>query len=175
MDAYQINPALVEKLVAEKDDKGNFRYSADEINILTSIHKDMPELYEIAKATPARVLKLSQQRSSTGEIIYSTDDIKNILEIEANGTEYAKYLIKMKDFSSKDSRFTPKQIKFLMKKHQDFPEVIESLVEEKHRDKSFRYSAKEIIETTKLINDKNVDAVKTLINKKTDYEYRKNQ
>ena len=56
----------------------------------------------------------------------------------------------MKDYESKDPRFTPKQLKLLMKKHEQYPDFIEALVNAKYADKSYKYNAKEIAECVEL-------------------------
>lgn len=166
MQAYQENPELVEELVSEKNNKGEFRYNGEEIGLLVSSHKFSSDIYELAKEAPEKVLKLSQKQNHLGRLQYSPKEIKAILDIEKNGTEFGKKLLKEKDALTKDPRFTPNEIKILIKKHEMFPEIIETLVTQKHEDSYFQYSAYDITKCAKLINDKNIEFAKKLINAK---------
>ena len=130
-EAYQINPSYTEKLVSEKDDNGEFRYSASEIKIMANLSVEMPEALSVARKNPLKVEQLLNIENELGEKLYTLKDIEIILKLEESDCDFGKELLNMKRKSeSKQARFTPQQVDYILKKHEEYPKLTEILLNE---------------------------------------------
>ena len=86
--------------------------------------------------------------------------------------DYANHIAFTGDVYINTHGLTPEQAKFLMKKHEQYPEFIESIINEKYNSNCYKYTTEEIIKCASLINDKNIEAAKILFNTKVIHSYR---
>ena len=164
-EAYQINPIYTEKLVSEKDNNGEFRYLASEIRIMANLSVEMPEALSVARENPLKVEQLLNIENELGEKLYTLKDIEVILKLEESECDFGKELLNMKRKpKSKQARFTPEQVDYILKKNEDFPELTEILLKEKFSCVDlYRFEGDEVINILKATNDKNLKIVTTLI------------
>lgn len=169
-EAYQINPEYTEELINEKNENGEFKYSSDEIKILADLSVTMPEALAVATSNPTRVLDLLKRENEAGRKLYSLKDIQTLFYLETIEPQETKYYMNMKDYDSKEPRFTANQIKLILKKKKEFPELVNTLIEEKDSDnKGFRFDAQSLTEILQLMDKDNIQVVKNLEKQKDIY------
>lgn len=156
IDTYDIDSELTERLLLEKDEKGNYKYNAFQIGMLVEINREIPELYPLALENPVFVNNAVNIYGSNNQPLYGIDDIKNCYEISKLNTDFTLKLMKYKDFEGK-ARFNPEQIKYFVENFDKKDEFLSSVLDAKRplNAEKYRFSAEQIMELIQIAKDKN--------------------
>lgn len=172
IDTYNMDSELTEKLLLEKDEKGNYKYSAFQINSLVEINREIPELYSLALENPVFVNNAVNIYGSNNKPLYGIDDIKNFYDISKLNTDFTLKLMKYKDFEGK-ARFNPEQIKYFVENYDKKDEFLSFILDSKRplNAERYRFSTEQIMELTQIAKDKNSQKLVQNLMKEYSKEY----
>ena len=112
VDIYYTNPELTEQLLLEKDEKGNYKYTANNIKNLVSINESVPELYNLA-CKDVTFVKNMLDIKINNQPLYGISDIESLYETYNKNPDYTNKLIKQRNEKG-EARFNSEQIKYLV-------------------------------------------------------------
>ena len=139
-DLYRKNPELAEKLFFESDSKGNFRYTAEQIEAILKVAENNPEFVETAKLNPEFVSSLLEIKNNDGSPFYSAEDIKILVDESTRVPGFVKILVNQKNADG-NPRFTAAQIRDVINLFYKEPEVAQQLLYSKNEKGMFKYTA----------------------------------
>lgn len=157
VETYYQDAELTENLLKEKDEKGDYKYTAHQINTLVKIKNDVPELYELARKNPSHIEKLIELKNKydNDAPLYGVCDIIYWNEASKINPKFAEKLIKQKN-SKGNSRFTGEQVKYMVENFDENDNFTSFLINAKYsiEKDEYHFTPEQIIELHQLVKEK---------------------
>lgn len=156
VETYYQDAELTENLLKEKDEKGDYKYTAHQINTLVKIKNNVPELYELARKNPSQIEKLIELKNNYDNTpLYGVNDIIYLDEASKINPNFAEKLIKQKN-SKGNSRFTGEQVKYIVENFDENDNFTSFLINAKYslEKNEYHFTPEQIIELHQLVKEK---------------------
>lgn len=153
VDIYYTNPELTEQLLLEKDEKGNYKYTANNIKNLVSINESVPELYNLA-CKDVTFVKNMLDIKINNQPLYGISDIESLYETYNKNPDYTNKLIKQRNEKG-EARFNSEQIKYLVENTDEKDKFVSFLLNTTYgEENNYYFNSNQIIELHQLAKDK---------------------
>lgn len=123
IDAYITDYDLTEKLIAEKDEDGTFKYNLYDIAKIVEINHIEPKLLELSLKQPTFVYNLLTKVDDNGVPSYSIDDIMSYSEAYNINPQLTNRLSRHLG-NEGTSRFEGKNVLFIVKNNDEFMQYL---------------------------------------------------
>ena len=133
------NPELSD-MFFEKDVKGHFKYTLEQVEQIMEAAESRPELMEYAKEKPDFVSSILDVKNSDGTPFYSTEDVGLLLDESKRMPGFVRTLTHQTN-NEGNPRFTAEQIKDIIHLYYTEPYIAKLLVYTQGKDGGFKYSA----------------------------------
>lgn len=172
IDTYAYNPELTEKLLLEKDKKGNYKYTAPQIATLVEFNSEYPDLYPLARKNFAFVYDALKLYGPDNQPLYGINDIKKCSAISKLNADFTLKLMKYKDFEGR-ARFSPNQIKYFVENFDENDDFLSFILDAKQpfNPQKYRFSSKQIMKLTKIAKDEKTQKLVQKLTTECSQEY----